>query len=554
MRPTDADVIVVGSGPAGAQAARKLVDLGLSVWTVDVGELDLSVADSIPPAPFSELRRTDPAQARYFIGRLAETSSSATAEGEASAIKAGAQLTPPRAYVTNDVDRFAPLESETFRPMLSLAVGGLGSAWGAGAFTFNRSECARAGLDYECLRRRYEEVAADVGISGSREDDIADDMAGIEKLQAPLPLDDNASNLFATYERRRAALARCGFRAGRPPVAILTEYLERDGDVREPNPLFDMDFYSDASRSVYRPRFTIEGLQRSPGYRYADGLLALEFAPCEEGVELLCRDLTADIEVRFLCKRLILAAGALNTARIVLRSTRAHGRRVPLLSNAYRYVPSINLNMLGRYARDRRHSMVQLVGTLSHGVDDAEQIFISAYSYRSLLLHKLVKEMPLPPRLGLLAARTLLTSLTILGVHFPEAPTAQKWLTLERGTSPERDALRAEYVLTQPERTAIAQGLRRLGGVMRMLRLLRLTTVDPGNGASIHYAGTLPFRAEAADLATTPNGQLHANASVYIADSASWTFLPAKGPTLTIMAYARHIAASVARSLGVEER
>jgi hypothetical protein len=82
--------------------------------------------------------------------------------------------------------------------------------------------------------------------------------------------------------------------------------------------------------------------------------------------------------------------------------------------------------------------------------------------------------------------------------------------------------------------------------------LLRLTVVDPGNGASIHYAGTLPFRSEPDDLATAPDGYLFANERVYVGDSASWTFLPAKGPTLTIMAHARTIAATVGRSLGIE--
>ena len=437
--------------------------------------------------------------------------------------------------------------------MLSLAKGGLGAAWGAGAFTFTDAECIRAGLSPQRLKAYYDDVAADIGISAPRHDDISDNMVRLDTLQDPQPLDDNAQSILTRYERQRTRFLPTGFRMGRASIAMLSRPLERNGDVREANPLFDMDFYSDASRSVYRPRFTIDALKDTARYRYVDRMLALGFAPCDEGVELHCEDLRTGAPTRFLCKRLILAAGALNTARIVARSLKAYDRRLPLLSNPYRYVPAINLTTLGKPVRDERHSMVPLIGTIAQESDDPEQVFVSVYSYRSLLLHKLVKEMPLPPGLGLLAARVMLSSLTILGVHFPEAVTDQKWLMLERGASESRDALVCQYASTPSERTAIAAGLRTLATVMNTLRLLRLGTVDPGNGASIHYAGSLPFRGEPDDLATAPDGRLHANHRVYVGDSACWTFLPAKGPTLTIMAHARSVAAAAARSIDIGE-
>ena len=90
-----------------------------------------------------------------------------------------------------------------------------------------------------------------------------------------------------------------------------------------------------------------------------------------------------------------------------------------------------------------------------------------------------------------------------------------------------------------------------------MRELLRLGVVpfaklSPGLASSIHYAGTLPVRAEP-DLpfASRRDGRLWAAPHVYVGDSAGWCFLPAKGLTYTIMANARRVADHVLRDLGL---
>ena len=71
------------------------------------------------------------------------------------------------------------------------------------------------------------------------------------------------------------------------------------------------------------------------------------------------------------------------------------------------------------------------------------------------------------------------------------------------------------------------------------------------SGSSIHYAGTIPFATAAADapLACEPDGRLIGSPDVYVADSSSWRYLPAKGPTFTIMANGRRVARNAARAL-----
>jgi choline dehydrogenase-like flavoprotein len=62
------DVIVVGSGPGGANAAARLVEGGRRVLLLDFGNRDEHYAGLVPERPFHEIRREDPAQHRYFLG------------------------------------------------------------------------------------------------------------------------------------------------------------------------------------------------------------------------------------------------------------------------------------------------------------------------------------------------------------------------------------------------------------------------------------------------------------------------------------------------------
>lgn len=522
----------------------KASDCGLSVHVVDVGNDDPRTREAIPAASFSWLRRNDPAQVDYFVGDFDAQS--------VVDVRVGAQLTPPRQFITKDVDELAPFRSDSFFPMRSLALGGLGAGWGAGAVSFSDDELGRIGLPASEMASCYDEVAANIGVSGSPEDDIADEMLRFRPVQPPQPLDSNAETLFRTYRARREALRAAGLTLGRSPIAMLSERLGDGEDAREPNPLEDMDFYSDRTRSVYRPRYTIEALSRRPSFCYRDRLFAKRFRQTEDGVELVCRDLRTGADVTLRARRLVLAAGAIASTRLALASLDLYDRPVPLLANPYLYMPCVNLPMLGRRSADRRHSMTQLGALFTSSAHPDEKLYLSFYSYRSLLLYKLIKEMPLPTGAGLLAARLLLSSLTVVGVNFPERRSSEKWMALRRGDGERPDEMTAHYRDSEAELRTRRDVVRTFTRALRPLRLIPLRTIDPGNGSSIHYAGGLTITDDTRDpLGTAQNGQLHAMPYVYVADSANWKFIPSKGPTMTMMANARRVAAHLAATLGV---
>ena len=205
---------------------------------------------------------------------------------------------------------------------------------------------------------------------------------------------------------------------------------EPRGD-RHANAQTDMDFWADTGKSVYRPRFTMEPLRRgSPHFIHQPRLVAKRFREFPGGVTVECDNLDTGSGAVFTARRLLLAAGAINSGRLALASFGGYGQRLPILCNPNHWVAAINLSMLGKPARDRRHSLSQLTVLMraeSHAQPD--YVLAQIYSYRSLLQFRLLKDIPLPEKPALLFLRLIATAFTCVNIHFPDYPSADRWIS-----------------------------------------------------------------------------------------------------------------------------
>jgi len=533
-----ADVLVVGSGASAVNAAYPLVAAGLRVRMLDVGNRDEVYEPLVPTAPFSTIRRTDPNQHRYFLGDRFE--------GVAlDRVSVGAQLTPPRQHVPRDTARLTPVVSRTFSPLESLALGGLAAAWGAGCPPFVDVDLAGFPITHADLAAHYEAVAERIGISGAR-DDLTPFFGDLHAMQPAVTSDTNARCILRRYERRRPALNRAGFHLGQPRLAMLS----RDHRGRAANPYFDMDFWSDHGRSVYRPRWTVEEMLGRANFEYRPGLLVERFRESGDGlVEVAARDVTSGAREPHRARALVLAAGTLGTTRIALRSLDAHGVRVPLVCNPHTYAPMLNLHMLGKAGDDRRHSMAQLCFAYA-SAPGASATVGHLFSYRSLLGFKLLRESPLAYREGVRVIRLLLPSLAIVLMQHADAPGEGKHCVLRPGRDDRPDTLEIEYAPSGTEEERIERTERAIARCFRRLGCICLRRVRTDHAASAHYAGTLPMTAEQRALTTEPGGRLRGTRAVYVADGATFPRLPSKGLTFTMMANADRVGTHVRRDLG----
>jgi choline dehydrogenase-like flavoprotein len=531
------DVVIVGSGASATSAAFPLALRGHSVLMLDVGHTDARYVGVVPDAPFSRIRATDSAQHRYVLGDEFEGIPTGR-------IRVGAQLTPPRGFLAKEADVLAPTTSPGFSAFQSFALGGLAAGWGAVANEFLDADLHGWPIRHRDLEPHYDAVVRRIGVSG-RTDDLARYYGECDALQPPLEIDSGAEVLLAAYERRKDGLRRAGLHVGLPRLAVLS----RDLGDRSAQRYHDMDFYSDDGRSVFRPAYAVEALRARAGFEYRAPWLVQSFREKGDAVEVVAEELGSGRTETVLARRLVLAAGTFGSVRIVLRSLGRYGEPVPFVANTYRYAVCVNLAMLGKPARDRRHSLAQLGVVYDPDGSGRPLVDAQTFSYRSLLLFKVARESPLGVPETLRILRDVQGALVIVGMNHEDRPSRGKSCALERGSGRRRKAHFDRQPLDNPKQRRLADAERDLLRLLRRMGCWPLRRLDPGPGSSIHYAGTLPMTDEEREHTVDRIGRLRGTRRVFVADGSVLPMLPAKSLTLTLMANAERIGEAVAADL-----
>ncbi|MEY3183281.1 MAG: hypothetical protein RLZ35_1266 [Pseudomonadota bacterium] len=531
----DFDILIVGSGPSGVMAAEGSLPTGLRVGMLDAGYV--SDLEPLPSVPFATLKQS-PAMQATLLQQAGTTK---------AVMKTGAHLTPFRAHTIRDTQDRLPIDSTDFFPLQSLAKGGLSVAWGAATFTYTDAELKKMGL--EPLASYYEKVAKKIGLSGP----VSSPICAVQDKQVPLHMDDNAKKIWQHYDKNRPWFKRKGFYLEPATIAALSEPY----DDREPHPHYDTDFWNNPGNSVFRADFWVDKLiARYPGFRYLPNRLVQRFTVDKKTglVTVLFVDLKTGQSSALTAKKLLLCAGAINSYRIAALSLGHIRQKNPLLCNPYQMMSFIHLPMLGRKAGDKRYSLAQLFA-LFQPDPQKEPLSLQFYSYRSLLLYRLIEQTPLPTWAARLWWRALVESMVIVGVHYPTDFQPDNWIQVNSPSTP-TGALATLSIGYKKSRLPMPLTLSRL---LLGLRCVPMTMVNAEPGGSIHYAGTLPMVHSAqigaglsgftTALTTTPQAALSTCPNVHVLDGSTWRYLPAKGLTFTLMANSLRLSEKIANAL-----
>jgi choline dehydrogenase-like flavoprotein len=516
------EVAIVGAGAAGIAAALELSRLGVRPLILDVGH-EQPQSPAGPNGDLYDLRRRNDTHDLLIGERF---------EGLANVIgkrQVPVKLTSPAmAYVTRHADSLAPLDATSFAAVQSFAMGGLANAWGAGLYRFTTAELEDFPFPAADLEPYYDRLTDEIGICGI-EDDLAPSFGSTRNLLPPIRLAHNCQRMLDRYQTVRAHFGD-EFRLGHSRTGALT----RPWDGRPAIAYDNLEFWRDQA-SLYKPRLTLEKLIRQGRVDYHPGLLVQSWQEEPDGIRVQCLEVAAGRQQVFSAQRLLLAAGAINTTKIVLASRGDCTTTLPLLENPALQIPLVLLASVGRPLDEHAFGLVQLNLVWQSPTYDAV-LQGSLMEITSPRRSDFFASLPYAAHDNLALLRYLLPAMVVVQVFFPASCQAPARLRLNPNGRLRLDGCPNLLDLGKLDR--LLRWLRRLGGLTHPSLIVRVPT-----GHAIHYAGTIPMQRRPDGYACDSQGRLAGTRNIFIADSASFPALPAKNMSLTMMANAMRVAA-----------
>lgn len=194
----------------------------------------------------------------------------------------------------------------------------------------------------------------------------------------------------------------------------------------------------------------------------------------------------------------------------------------------------------------RRQNNIASLGQVSLTCNDLDQdlnsFFVQFYRCNPLAQDLALQYIPLPKPLASLFFSIIAPYLVIVDVRFPTFKSNKSFCRLKKEKC-DIGVLEVSSHTTDREIKKHKEELKKIYRKIQSFGLLPMKTIT--SNVTSHYAGGVSFQSKQGKLSTDSKGRLHQAKRIYIADSSTWKVLPAKPPTLTIMANAARVGKNV---------
>jgi choline dehydrogenase-like flavoprotein len=481
---------VIGSGPAGIACASALLARGRAVTMLDAG-LQLepereAVRNAMAPKPKAEWTAAE----RALVAPVS-----------------GAGVPEKLSYGSDYPYRGTPPGSLRG----SYAQGGLSNVWGSAIMPWRAQDMPGWPVTAEELAPGYTAATRLLPVS-ARTDDLATEWPLFGTPGAMLPPGRQSERLLAALHAKRDELRQAGVQFGAARLAV------------DANPciLCGACLAGCPRELIHSARHSLPALQAA-GLEYVSGVRVRRLEETQAGVKI-----TADGQA-FEADRVFLAAGALNSTEIMLRSL---GRAEAVLKDSQYFVlPLLQAGAAKGVAESPLHTLAQLFIEIDDPAVSPFGVHLQIYGYSDVLAAAVHAKLPR------WAAARLLERMMVIQGYLHSAHSGRIAVRLET----DRLSLRPERnPETAPHLRALGRKLRAMTGAMRAWPVMAmLQQTEPGRG--FHTGGSFPMSATPAPGETDRLGRPPGTSRIHMVDAAVLPSIAATTITLTAMANAWRI-------------
>ena len=527
---------VIGSGPSGVHFAQTALELGHHVEMIDVGKEPPEAVN--PGDSFQALKENLADPASYFLGAASE---GVLLPGQKEEFYG---IPPTKNYALESVPGVG-FEGHDFAPMFSFAQGGLAEMWTGGCYPFNDAELADFPFSYAEFAPYYAQISKRIGINGVN-DDLARFVPYHDGLQDPLRLDEHSALLLSGYSGKREYFQQqLGCYLGRARQSVLSV----DQGTRKACQYLGRCLWGCPNGALYTPSLSLAECLQHPNFTYHSGYYVKHYNYDDNGHvdAVVAEPVTAGPVRTFPVENLVLAGGTLGSSKIVLESVYRKTGQVEqlhgLMDNRQVLVPFVNLRMIGHPYKADSYQLNQLALGLEE-THAREYVHGMITTLKTAMIHPVLEKFPFDLRTSLNLFKSVHAALGVINLNFHDTRRDGNYVSLDVASDPKNPRLVIRYAPPVDEADRIARVLKRIRKILWKLGCL----VPPGMvyvrpmGASVHYAGTLPMSAVRKPWTVSTDCRSHDFGNLYIADGATYPFLPAKNITFTLMANASRVA------------
>ena len=503
-------IYVIGSGLSGIAAAIALVKRGFRPTILDAGvradpgilDLKARMASVEPDAWTAEdlalLKRTGPA-ARSGIPRKLHFGSN---------------------FAYRDVDRETSARFHNASILRSFAQGGFSNVWGAVIQPLPPKEFQRWPISFQQLARHYSAVKEFLCPS-----------------DAPVQHSAQGHELHDDLARHRPELSLEGIRFHYADLAVRSSDDETGKGCRR----CGLCLYGCPYDSIFAAASQLSRMIRKGEVSYVPDVLVDRISMVNDGIRIEARGSGGGVPRSFDGRAVFLAAGLLESARIVLNSTSVPAVPLRVQQSDIFTIPMLRYRSTPDISRERIHTLCQTIVEIDDDAISSHGVQLQIYGYNDLYSQILARRAgvlaaPLKPVLQAVSARLIVA----FGYLHSDDSSSLRITRRESGNG----RLYLEGQINEETRRAgraVVRKLFRIRNYSRTMPIpLQVRFDEPGGGH--RSGGCFPMRKVPAGLETDLWGRVPGLPGMHVVDASVLPSVPAGPVAFTMMANAHRIA------------